>query len=327
MIRNEEERTSQFIDQRVCKLCDIHDFEDPEFGKLAVDIFGDPAISALHHRKLWEFTITVKALQRYGLWNRDSRGLSVAAGFERVLYYMTNFTGRIVATDIYGEGDFIDLEATGDFLINPEKYRPYEYERERLSALKMNALNLHFPKNLFDFAFCLSSIEHFGGVSNAAVAISEMGNVVRPGGLVIVTTDCSIDGSSSDQVFSPAEIKRLVKKSGLELVEDIDFYISPDSQGLLLDMLKDNLDSLPHINLKFMRSKFTSICLVFQKKGREDNIKRIDDQEFDRTISKLSSEQYPTKLPIWAYWGILKVNLFARYQRGLFRIMKLMGNT
>lgn len=317
----QEAIASHNTQQKLCKLCDIRDFDDLEFSQLAVDIFGDPAIDAQRHRKLWEFTITVMALQRFGLWDRDCRGLSVAAGFERLLYYMANHIGRVVATDIYGEGDFKDLEAAKDFLINPEEYRPYEYDRERLSALKMNAFKLHFPDDFFDFAFCLSSIEHFGGVANAAKAIAEMGKVVRPGGLVIVTTDCSINGSSSDQVFSPREIRRLVRKSGMKLVENIDFHVSRDSQNLMLDMVKDTLDVLPHINLKFMGTEFTSICLVFQKKG-EKNIPRLDDPAFDRVVSKLSSEQRSTDLPAWAYIGIWRTELFAQYKRIMHRVSK-----
>ena len=190
------------------KLCDIADWNCPEFNSLACDIFDlGQSKSAMLHRKLWEFTACVKALKNEGMLTEESVGLSVAAGHERVLYYLARKVGRIVATDIYGQSSFSNLEACTDAIACPEKFAPYEYPKDRLKVLFMDAFALQFPSSLFDFCICLSSIEHFGGFDKACTSIREMGRVVRRGGLVIISTECSLNGKTTDEVFTTKEIR------------------------------------------------------------------------------------------------------------------------
>lgn len=290
----------------LCKLCDIRDWETPEFSELAKSIFGDPNIDPPKHRKLWEFTKTVEALQRFGLLDGKARGLSVAAGTERILFYLANYVERIVATDIYGKSTFAANEADPTFLVTPERYAPYEYSKERLFVRSMNALSLGFAENTFDFAFCMSSIEHFGGVRNAARALQEMGRVVRPGGLIIATTDCSLNGQTTDQIFSSQNIAKLVRLSGLQLVEPIDYSMSQQSVQHQLDFLKDDLSVTPHINLRYLGSVFTSICLVFQKK--EASFDSMPLESFDEMVRSSTGGEFFThplleaeRMATWTY--------------------------
>lgn len=249
----------------LCSVCDVSDWDDPAFQSLAGRIMtGDP-LCEFRHRKLWEFVRTVQALERADLWNAESLGLSVAAGHERLLFYASNIVSRIIATDVYGDGDFVQGEAREGFLQNPQAYAPYPFNAESLRPVWMNALSLEFSDGLFDFAFCLSSIEHFGGVENARRAIDEMARVVRPGGVVVVTTDCALNERTTNEVFSQAQIRELSAVSGLELMDPIDFSISPPSAAQLLDMRKDNLNVQPHINLRVFGSVFTSVSLAFRK--------------------------------------------------------------
>ena len=45
-------------------------------------------------------------LEETGRLDEDTRALAVGAGDERMLFWLANRVGRVVATDIYGEGDF-----------------------------------------------------------------------------------------------------------------------------------------------------------------------------------------------------------------------------
>lgn len=256
--------------QSICKLCDIRDWANPNFAQLSAEIFtGENGTKgqSLEHRKLWEFTKLIESLKAGKVFDENSIGLSVAAGMERVLFYLANKVGRIVATDIYGEGNFSDREAVLDGLINPKQFACYPYKEENLKVRYMDALDLKFPDNTFDFAFSLSSIEHFGGIKNALNSLQEMCRVVRPGGLVVVTTECAINGFKTDQVFSPKELLSFAKSTKMKLLEEINWSLSAESLNYLIDMRKDDLNTIPHINLTAFGSIFTSICLAFIKES------------------------------------------------------------
>jgi SAM-dependent methyltransferase len=283
-------------------LCDIEDWDDPAFQSLAGRIMtGDPGC-VFRHRKLWEFTRAVQAFETGGVWHKDALGLSVAAGHERLLFYAANHVAKMVASDVYGEGSFVSGEAREGFLQNHKGFAPYPYREESLSALWMNALSLEFPRNLFDFAFCLSSVEHFGGVSRAARAISEMAKVVSPGGIVFVTTDCSLNGRTTNEVFSQKQIAQLCEQPDLELLHPLDFSISNAALSTLLDMRADKLDVQPHINLKTFGVVFTSVALVFRKRGAalsDDSVTRARtlDQALEQLARSTSERRARSALP------------------------------
>ncbi|MCI5065721.1 methyltransferase domain-containing protein [bacterium] len=275
-LRLPEKKKSCSTASSLSKLCDLQDWESEEFQDIARSILYSPDEAekckargepAPVHRKLWEFAKTVQALERYGLLHGESRGLSVAAGSERILFYLANCIEQIVATDIYGIGDFASGEADDSFLDSPEKFAPYPYQGEKLHPLFMDALNLRFSENLFDFAFSLSSLEHFGGYTNALRSIQEMARVVRPGGLVLVATDCALNGVKMDEVFSWREIESLVEESGLLLDESIDWSLSRETLEHCTDMRSGDLSTLPHLNLKLFGSCFTSVFLALRKGG------------------------------------------------------------
>lgn len=271
----------------LCKLCDIDDWNDSLFSDLAGDIFARHALTPVVHRKLWEFTKTIQALKAGGVLKKNSLGLSVAGGTERILFYLANYVSRIIATDIYGYGNFSGNEASADFLTQQEKYAPYHYPKENLKAAYMNALELKFSGNLFDFAFCLSSIEHFGGLRSAKKALLEMTRVVRPGGIVFITTDCCLNRFRTHEVFSPTQIERLINDCDLELLEPIDWALSNSTLEHIIDMRKDNLATLPHINLKLFGSIFTSISLALRKRGQSSS---IENNDFEDRVHRLDYE-------------------------------------
>ena len=247
------------------RLCDIGEWEDADFIATAKEIMGGN--EAPKHRKIWEFAATVLALKELGLFNSNSICLSVAAGCERILFYLANNIAGVVASDIYGQGDFSSREANLSFLNNQKNFAPYDYLEQNLCAAYSNALNLKFPNDCFDFSFCMSSIEHFGGVKNSNRALAEMARVTKPGGYVFVTTEISINDHKTDEVFKTKDIANLIKDTGLSLSSDFNFSLSDSSLKYLCDMRKDDLNRLPHINLKSQCSIFTSGLLVLRKAG------------------------------------------------------------
>jgi SAM-dependent methyltransferase len=249
------------------KLCDLSDWSEPAFADLAERIMGDPSCKQpFLHRKIWEFAKAVEALQHHGVWHENSMGLSVAGGKERFLYFAANEVKRIVSADIYGCGDFRFDEADESFLQDPSSYAPFPYREDALDIARMNALSLGFPEDMFDFVVCFSSVEHFGGIGAVRRSIGEMTRVLRPGGVLVITTDCSLNGNTTNEVFTPRQLESFFQTKELEIPEAVNYELSEATREHVLDMHVDDLAQTPHLNLKVHGSVFTSVVLVAIKK-------------------------------------------------------------
>ena len=102
-----------------------------------------------------------------------------------MLFWLANRVGKVVATDIYGEGIFSGLEADRTMLNDPASFSPYPYRESHLEARHMDAKQLEFEDGSFDAVFSLSSIEHFGSWADIRRSAEEIGRVLRPGGACV----------------------------------------------------------------------------------------------------------------------------------------------
>jgi SAM-dependent methyltransferase len=285
------------------KLCDLPDFDDEQLMAMLRDIAG-PALEPGRevHRKLWEYAMLGLFLDEAGALREDASILAIAAGTEEPLFWLANRAGRVVATDIYGEGDFAYREAAATMLSDPAAFAPYPYRAERLEVRSMNALALDFPGESFDAVYSLSSIEHFGGPRETAAAAREMARVLRPGGHAVIVTECLLGRHPLDvpllnyairlasrgrrcatatprrratDVFTPRELQRdIVGPSGLELVQPLSLAQSPRSRDNIIRWNSDGtLDperdaSRPHIVLQAFGAPWTSVFLALRKPAR-----------------------------------------------------------
>jgi SAM-dependent methyltransferase len=252
--------------RRVNKLCDEADWQD----KTLLDLFdelGEGHIRHEKHRKAWEWAQGVYAAKQLGLLHPEAKAIGVGAGVESVLFYLTNQIKLVVATDIYGEGEFAEGEASSGMLTNPAQYARVPFRADHLQVMYMDGRHLTFPDNHFDFAFSFSSIEHFGGHQAAAESVSEMARVVKPGGAVILTTEIVLNGLPDKEFFLPTEVERyLLRDQSLQLIEDIDYSISKSTLAGYVDTHQPNyVHQLPHIVLKRGPLYYTSLAIVLQK--------------------------------------------------------------
>jgi SAM-dependent methyltransferase len=221
-----------------------------------------------------------------------------------MVFWLANRIGRVVATDIYGEGSFAEREATGTMLTDPAAHAPFPYREDRLEVRYADARELPFPDESFDVAFSLSSIEHFGGARDVARSAREMGRVLKPGGHAMVVTECLVrlhplETALADSAvralslntkrrgatprrrllegFTPRELRtRIVGPSGLELTQPLDLSLSAESwENLTITHGDGRLepatgDFYPHVLLKSGRSVFTSVCLPLRKAPAAD---------------------------------------------------------
>ena len=231
------------------------DFEDPAVRARIRDIVPGHEPRAELRRKFWEYAMLTLFLEDVGQLEAETEVLSVGAGHEEVLFWLANRVGRVVATDIYGEGEFGAVEADAAMITDPGRFAPYRYPADRLDVRWMDARRLDFPDASFDVVFSLSSIEHFGGLRDVERASREIGRVLRPGGYAFIVTECFVERRLLDSplvqtairiatlgrrcsgatprrraidVLTHAEIEsHIVGPSGLELVEPLDLRVDP----------------------------------------------------------------------------------------------------
>ena len=296
------------LSRHYVKLCDVRDFDDPALRAQIRDIVPGHEPPAEVRRKFWEYATLALFLDDVGLLDEETDVLSVGAGHEDVLFWLANRVGRVVATDLYGEGAFAHGEADPAMLRRPATFAPYPYREDRLEVLRMDARALEFPDGAFDIAFSLSSIEHFGSARDIEQAAREIGRVVRPGGYAFVATECFVERHVLDSplvqtairvatlgrrcatatprrraidVFTPEELQsRIVRPSGLELVQPLDTGLSPETWENVIrwrgghELEPATGNEWPHVLLRpqgsaFLvrgeASAFTSVVLAMRK--------------------------------------------------------------
>jgi SAM-dependent methyltransferase len=291
------------LSRQYVKLCDIRDFDDPELLATVGEIIPERDPRAFAERKAWELAMLVLFLRDVGRLHDGTEALAVGAGDDRIVFWLANRIGRVVATDIYGVGTFAGREALESMLTDPRSHAPFPYREDRLEVRYMDARELMFADASFDVVFSVSSIEHFGGPADLARAASEVGRVLRPGGHAVIITECflrrhPLSAAPVDfalrlaslgrlrrratprrragiDVLTARELERwIIRPSGLELLQPLDMSISAASYENIAK-LRPGRDPetptgrfYPHVLLRFRGSVFTSVCLAMQKPMR-----------------------------------------------------------
>jgi SAM-dependent methyltransferase len=269
------------LSRQYAKLCDPRDFEDPELIETIRALVPERDPYEHIERKVWEYAMVMLFLADTGHLDGRSRVLSVGAGNERVLFWLTNHVGKMVATDIYGQGPFAGGEAQHSMLTDPASHAPaYSWREEALEVHHMDGRRLAFPDASFDAVFTVSSIEHFGTPRDVAQAAGEIGRVLRPAGHALIITECLVNHHPLDraagllarlrsrvrtgqdpgrsrrnalaEVFAFAELKSLlVGPSGLVEMQQLESRADAEANSKIL--------------LRAARSTYTSVCLPLVK--------------------------------------------------------------
>jgi SAM-dependent methyltransferase len=272
------------------KLCDLRDFEDPTVAERIDDVVPGLGPAERVHRKNWEYAMLTLFFEDQGLLGEGVRILSVGAGHETVLFWLANRVAKVVATDIYGEGTFSDVEADRTMLNDPASFSPYPYRESHLEVLHMDAKNLEFEDDSFDAVFSLSSIEHFGSWADIRRSATEIGRVLRPGGAAFIATECFLGGSILTprvqelaarvawpiRIFAPQTLRsEIIEPSGLELVQPLDS--APETGANVIELhgsgriTSTTGADYPHIAVRVQRfgvrtQTWTSVGLALTKK-------------------------------------------------------------
>lgn len=247
------------------RVCRPDAWDDPEWLGIVRALGID---TTLVHRKAFEWVQLVFGLERLGALGLDKDVLGVGAGHEHVLYYLANRSRLTVATDLYG-GHFVETpgqEAAPDFLAEPGRYAPFPYRADRLLPLPADGLRLPFADQSFDVVYSLSSIEHFGGHENAAVAMREKARVLKPGGIACVATELVFEGPANEELFNRDLFDRyVIDASGLVPVEQLDDARPPQELFDNPVVIGENIDRNPHVVMGQGDTRWTSVVVFLRK--------------------------------------------------------------
>ncbi len=220
-------------------LVDPARYEDPpwralheDLARYALDRHCFRNLSGAIHRKGYEWTHCLFGLRELGMLRPAARALGVGAGREPVIFWLAAHIAEVVATDRYGDAAWSSgggREADRAALAAARRACPPGLDQARIRFEDADGTALPYPDASFDFAWSLSSIEHFGGHGAAAKALSEMARVVRPGGVVAVATEVLLlEEYRHPEYFTRAEIAALLAACpALALVSPIDYDCLP----------------------------------------------------------------------------------------------------
>ena len=223
------------------KSCAVSDFADPDLGEAIRQVFpheskrfGNAFPVGVEYRKHWEVGMAVLALREGGALRPDAEILGVGVGNEPTLFWLTNHVRRVFATDIYADESW-DESSNASMLTAPGRHWPGMWNPRRLVVQHMDGRDLRFEDHSFDAVFSSSSIEHFGAVADARASVEEMHRVLKPGGVLSLSTELRLAGPGPGLpgiiMFSPAELHELVV-AGLDWASAPSWNFVPDPGSL-----------------------------------------------------------------------------------------------
>ncbi|HWW94712.1 MAG TPA: FkbM family methyltransferase [Vicinamibacteria bacterium] len=257
------------------KACEIEDFADPELASFIRDVCRHKLVrfpslpDGVEHSKDWEEAMAIRALREFGALRPDSRILGVAAGKEDTLFYLTRHVQQVFATDLYlWSGDWSSTSPLS-MLVQPELAAPYACDPNRLVVQHMDARSLRFPDNTFDGIFSSCAIEHFGDLQDIASAAYEMGRVLKPGGLLAISTTIKLGGPpggigwpGQTLIFPREDLQRyIVEASGLEPVDELRTDVSEETLSTERDLVRAVLDYRARLDEKGEAGRETEYAL------------------------------------------------------------------
>jgi len=138
----------------------------------------------------------------------------------------------------------------------------------------MDGRELRYEDERFDFVFSNSSIEHFGSLEDIVSAVREAARVLRPGGVLSLSTEHLVLGrpqvADNTRLLDVHELETLVVESGLDILSPLELDIDPGPPVSFKRALRDirrtgSLQEFPHILLEYRGSIWTSVHLALTK--------------------------------------------------------------
>jgi SAM-dependent methyltransferase len=260
------------------KLCELEDFADPTLRRYLYAIYARPGrhppfAPGREHRKLWEVAQAARTLHDFHALHAAAEVLGVAAGIEETSFWATTLARRVFATDLYlAAAREWAADAPRAMLTDPGRYATCVWNPRRLVVQHMDARELRFEDASFSGVYCSSSLEHFGGLDDVALALAELYRVLKPGGIASLSTEYRLRGPGpgipGTLLFDAAELEGLiVRPLPWELVAPLDLTISELTLASEQEQSEAAAGELrwPHIVLREGAIAWTSVHLALRR--------------------------------------------------------------
>jgi len=233
-------------------------------------------LAPIRHRKYWEFAFILQALEQHGLLREGARGLGFGVGKEPLGAMMASLGCEVVGSDAATEQALAagwgthDEHASGLSSMNEKGICPADVFAAKASfrVIDMNQI----PRDARGFDFCWSScaFEHLGSIEQGLAFVEASLDCVKPGGLVVHTTEFNLSSDTdtvergATVIFRRQDIERLVERLRANS-HHVELNYHPGSGKLdqFIDLPPFQLD--PHIKLILGKFVTTSIGLVVRK--------------------------------------------------------------
>lgn len=265
-----------------CKVCELEDFRDPALLATLRDVFrheveryGPDFPQGREHRKRWEVAMAARALEAGGVLGPEAEILGVGAGDESTIFWLTTHARRVFATDLYLDAATWQETASTSMMVDPGQFWSGAWSPRRLVVQHMDARDLRYEDASFDALFSSSSIEHFGTLDDVRRSVDEMFRVLRPGGILTLSTEYRLDGPPPGipgaLLFDWGQLQDVVLGDrAWRLLSPFDGHVSPASLATM-QYLPDVLargggePEYPHIVLSTGPETWTSVHLALLK--------------------------------------------------------------
>ncbi len=274
------------------KVIDVADFANPALLPHLHDIaygemrrFGLDQPEIISDSKQWECAMMLRALSELGVIRPGALLAGIGAGTEETSFALAAKGCVVFPTDRYLEATPWSDVAPAGMMVRPKQYSDYDYPQGGIIPVHTDARLLSLPSNFFDGVYSAGSIEHFGSLEAVAAAAEEIGRILKPGGVAVISTEFRIDGPNDRRwfddnciLFTPELLREwIVGPSGLELVDEPDFQTSDatyDNRVVLLDFLAkakavktvtDKRNAYPNLVLFHEGYLFCSVHLALRK--------------------------------------------------------------
>lgn len=264
------------LDFPVCQLCTADQMYSQTYDDWC-DAIQSPARFS---RKQWEFVFIMQVLEKTGMLALGKSGLGFGCGREPLAGLFANRGCQILATDLDTQtanlqgwvntsqhsANLDELYKSAKRIIPKDEF----FKRVRFKSVDMNYIPQEFYAQ-YDFVWSACALEHLGSLRHGLDFIKNSLRCVKPGGVVVHTTEFNLSSnnetleSTNCSIYRAKDIRQLIKE-----IEAEGFIVAP----LNLNMGNKPVDRYidlppysfsPHIKLKLDDYIVTSIGLIIRR--------------------------------------------------------------
>jgi SAM-dependent methyltransferase len=293
------------------KIIDIADFSNPVLLPHLQDIargemlrFGLDEPEIIPDSKQWECAMMLRTLSEHGVLRPGALLAGIGAGTEETTFALAAKGCVVFPTDRYLEVTPWSDVAPAGMMVRPTQFSQFDCPRGSIIPVHTDARVLSLPTGFFDGVYSAGSIEHFGSLEAVAASAQEIGRILKPGGIAVISTEFRLDGpidkrwfSDDCILFTPLLLEEfIIGPSGLEVIGTPQYTTSQntyDSRVVLLDFLQkakkvgslsDKRNAYPNLVLYHEGHLFCSVHLALRKPVAEIPLRNEHSAAFESLV-------------------------------------------